>query len=820
MTFYENIQNSFGQEAVLILKQISKIQTKTAKLHNRKIFLLRCRKHGVLPKFLNFNFQHINFKKQHNTTKFSKLLKKFQTQTLSIIISDCISNITINDKIQMSLINQASNLLPENLLENFLEAESNNREKTFQKNKTKLIKKFENLTNTSLNTNNNFSFLFEHEEWIENRTNIIIPDTVNSILSLGPKFSALQKQKQDKTYIEDIIVNLETTIETKNNNEKALIRNKVCNAIKKYQKTNEQKQPIDVELQKRIKETTLFLKQNPNILVLQADKGNKTVIMHKNDYKNKIEDILNDETTYKLLKKNPTAVFQKRNNTLIQEWIEELIIDLPTGSKLKNNNSLAPKIYGLPKIHKTNCPLRPIISFIQSPTYDLSKYLAEKLQNITGKTENNAQDSWKAAEFLKAQTIPEGFILISLDVISMYTNIPIDIALETVEKKWNTLKEHTLLPKCEFIKALTICLKNNYCQFNDKFYQQIKGLPMGSPLSPTIANLVLERLEEDVLKTCDFPVLLYKRYVDDIFCVIPKDSTNSIITKFNNWHNDIQFTIEIEKNNMLAFLDMKIERPEKGGKLILHWYTKPTWSGRYMHFHSNMPMPFKQNVARNLIDRAIALSSPEVRPSALNQVKLTLIKNGYPENMLKSTIKKCVHKFYNKDHHITPKIKEQKTEQNYIAFPYIYQLSESLSGILKPHKITVAHKSKYNLNYLFTKAKTKTEKEKKTHAVYKIPCTNCPGVYIGQTKQYLENRLKAHSSSCNGKNRDSTALKQHHLETGHVFNFQETKILLQERNDKKRLFYEMIAIRNDKNSVNERSDFENLSSIYNEVLTS
>ncbi|VDL91565.1 unnamed protein product [Schistocephalus solidus] len=82
-----------------------------------------------------------------------------------------------------------------------------------------------------------------------------------------------------------------------------------------------------------------------------------------------------------------------------------------------------------------------------------------------------------------------------------------------VKKKENPIG----IPKPHVSEKLKLCFKN-YCQFDDKYYQQVKGIPMGSPISGLLAELVLQRSEEGVLQR--FKPKMYLRYVDGKFVII------------------------------------------------------------------------------------------------------------------------------------------------------------------------------------------------------------------------------------------------------------------------------------------------------------
>lgn len=176
-----------------------------------------------------------------------------------------------------------------------------------------------------------------------------------------------------------------------------------------------------------------------------------------------------------------------------------------------------------------------------------------------------------------------------MDLVSLYTNIPNELLTKIIKEKWNSLKEYTTLNQDIFIEALKLTLNSNYSQHKNKFYQQLDGCAMGSPISSTVAQLVMEYLEEKVLSNTNIPILFLKRYVDDCITAVPENQIDEILNAFNNFHPKLQFTSEVEIELKINFLDMTIIRQEDSDKLTTKWYTKNTWSGRYLNYNSHHP---------------------------------------------------------------------------------------------------------------------------------------------------------------------------------------------------------------------------------------
>jgi len=136
--------------------------------------------------------------------------------------------------------------------------------------------------------------------------------------------------------------------------------------------------------------------------------------------------------------------------------------------------------------------------------------------------------------------------------------------------------------KKEFIIAIQFIINSTYFTFDNVIYRQIFGTPMGSPLSPILADIVMQDLEEKAIKKLDINFPFYYRYVDDILLLTPKSKVNIILNTFNNIHERLKFTVKLEKNRSINFLDLSLL--VKNDALIIDWYRKETNSGRYYRF--------------------------------------------------------------------------------------------------------------------------------------------------------------------------------------------------------------------------------------------
>ena len=128
------------------------------------------------------------------------------------------------------------------------------------------------------------------------------------------------------------------------------------------------------------------LQQDEGLVILPADKGRMTVLLDREEYDCKMIDILSDESTYKKLVVDPTPSLQRKMNKLLLDLKKEGQLPPGTYDHLRCSSGTIPSIYGLPKVHKPNVPLCPIVSFCSSPTYNHSKFLVAIISPLVGKS--------------------------------------------------------------------------------------------------------------------------------------------------------------------------------------------------------------------------------------------------------------------------------------------------------------------------------------------------------------------------------------------------------------------------------------------------
>ena len=199
--------------------------------------------------------------------------------------------------------------------------------------------------------------------------------------------------------------------------------------------------------------------------------------------------------------------------------------------------------------------------------------------------------------------------MISFDVVSLFTNVPLDKTIDIIIKKvYKEKRIKTKIKAGKMRELLYLCTREGHFTFNDETYVQTDGVMMGSPLGSLIANIFMCELETSIIPKLTDSVKLWTRYVDDTFAFVKPTEIENIHRQLNSYDQHIQFTYETETERMLSFLDVMIER--KDTHLETGVYRKKTNSDLYMNWDSHSPRAWKIGTLKNLTRRAIMISSP------------------------------------------------------------------------------------------------------------------------------------------------------------------------------------------------------------------
>lgn len=363
------------------------------------------------------------------------------------------------------------------------------------------------------------------------------------------------------------------------------------------------------------------LMDNVDIIIKEADKGGKLVIMDKTLYIEECYNHLNNIEYYKRTN-DPIWLRNKSNIKVILKklldgrWISQkqfLFLSPPT--------IVRPRIfYMLPKIHKPTHdwpnqnmpPGRPIISDIDSESYNISKYIDFFLKPISNKHNSYIKDSYDFLTKIQKQPIEKDSLLVTFDVASLYTNMNLNRTIAVVKQYFKKYPDPTR-PTEHIINLLKICIKNNDFTFNTDTFIQTKGIAMGKSFAPNLANLYLLDFDDKLSRGFNQTIpKLYYRFLDDGF-LIWNNSIQELLL-FQNYLNNITegITIKFEYNQQyINYLDLTIYKTQIHNNFILssRTYFKPTNTLSLLHRSSFHPKHTFEGIIKSQYNRFYKHSS-------------------------------------------------------------------------------------------------------------------------------------------------------------------------------------------------------------------
>ena len=313
------------------------------------------------------------------------------------------------------------------------------------------------------------------------------------------------------------------------------------------------------------------LEGRKEMIIKPADKGGKIVLWPTQLYIEEANRQLGDNDYYQEQVEDKIPALSMEIETFLTHLLTKGAIDEDYYSFLAPpSNCRTPTFYMLPKIHKEGCPGRPIISGCQSPTVALSQYLDFYLKPIVKETPSYIKDTnhFLRTVFNLQTEIRPGNILVTMDVKSLYTNIPQDLGIQyCLEAMQNFYQGALPLPIQDLEQMLRFILKHNYFEFDKKYYLQIHGTAMGSPFAPNFANIFMHNCESHLLQTApgEKKPLVWKRFIDDIFLVWThgKEALLKFLDHCNQCFPTMKFTAE-HSLEQISFLDTTIYFNEEG----------------------------------------------------------------------------------------------------------------------------------------------------------------------------------------------------------------------------------------------------------------
>ncbi|UYV76031.1 hypothetical protein LAZ67_13002214 [Cordylochernes scorpioides] len=629
---------------------------------------------------------HLNFNKLCETADFippslrirdpvrnpfsSVVIRRAQLHLLSSRIKGCHSNIRFISKSVKGLIFLVSQLLtnPEmaDLLQSITRDIRLQKNDITQRHNSKLhhwIKKY-NFPAYLLET-----YLPQSPQGVVNLSDYVLPSADAEILSLGLKY-----RLPGPSDIPRIIAGVEPALRGLNHQDTHRIRHFVTSTLQR---------PYNIPKPSLAMNRVISrLKRNRDIVITKSDKGSQTVILNTTVYKQKMQNVLDQHSIFSAITEQEHKTSVKNFRLLLLRLKRSQQITKEQYNDFTANLAQIAYIYGLPKIHKPDVPLRPIISYHLSPAYTLSKFLSNFLTPLLQSPpwEYTIANSPSFVSYITSLTPPPG--------MSTFT-------------------------------------------FDTQFFKQTKGSPMGSPLSTVVAEVVMRSLDQWITSRHSSDIFLWRRYIDDTFCLVSEVSASHILSDLNSFHPDIAFTHETENHSVLPFLDTLVIRTPSSFHTTV--YYKNNTPPHHTNFRSHCPTPHKINTVRALTKRIFThCSLPLFQTIEKAKIFSYLSKSGYPTPFI-------LKHMHDPHHNSAPAI-----HRNICSLPFCPQ-SITIARFLRQHGIATYFQNPPNIATLIrhpiTRSSLHASSLRSCGAVYSVSCDQCNATYVGETGRSVAIRM-------------------------------------------------------------------------------
>lgn len=517
-----------------------------------------------------------------------------------------------------------------------------------------------------------------------NKTQREIPEDILIGLSFGWKF--LFPFTTSKSNLHEVLAQIDQCIE-----ESIPVLSQHTVFLESAQLIGNRKEYIeDVNIQwlKFVSERTgIFFINNDDLFATRSDKGGHTVVIYTRDYELAVAKMLNDGDTYATLGRSPLANLvakeTKLMNILKRNFKSQALVTTAYEPKVKQ---LA-RFYGLPKVHKDGFQLRPIVSMINSPGKALGPIFNKMLNCIFPRSAVHIKDSYEMKDFIDTAIIRESDMLVSYDVVSMYTNISRDLVRNLIMSKAAKFFELFGIGRTILIDIIDFLLIDSVVfTASDKMYIQKHGLPMGGSISTTLARIVMDEVVNHVHKVV--PGLSFiKIFVDDTLAAVERGKQLKVLAALNEFHPKMKFTIEEEKDDgTINFLNLTVQRD--GNFMTTNWYRKTFASGRLLNFYSSHKRSTIEATAKGFISTVLQLSDGAFFHTNKEIVRETLRDNSFPDDFIEVFLNKFY--TYMRPTNKTAEEKEmddkRKSETRFRIFPHAICKSRKIKKILHRHK--------------------------------------------------------------------------------------------------------------------------------------
>ena len=745
----------YGERTYAIAKNVETLYQKKMKVEEHIQFLKECKQYNVIPKGLHLKHKTQYHKNHHLLNRTMEQLRNnllhYQQKQRIYLDREINTQVPI---LKLYLNNIQPHRTHEHDIHWINKYDKTPREKLKNKHKRKL----EELIMKQQKTNqNNISLLHATDDTsnVVNKSRFNLKTDHLKILSKGLKYVPTPMSLN----VVDIITNTENSLHSTPKIIKTAAIAEISNFMTKWKKPT--KTNINIHERKLLKE----IKCNKDIIVVQADKGGKMVVMDRQEYITKIEEQLYDTKVYENVN-DPTNKIKHAISVIAQRLFTKKRINEKQKYDFTSIDNL-PTVRGQPKLHKMGTPMRIITCTRSTITSGISRFTFNIIKQLRDTISNCITNTDEFINQINQLKLEDGDNLASLDIKDLFTNVPITQSINIVLERIGQSEAFctSSLTKSDLKELLTICLRNSYFTFNNKFYRQKSGLPMGNILSPLLSDLYIDEYIKNKLTKINGKLW---RYVDDLLIITKMNETDIklYVEELNSLKESIKFTHEFESNKQLNYLDTTLTKNIEETRIDLKWYRKDTATDRLLHYESCHHKSIKVNIIKNMATRITNITkNTQQQNEDLGKLHDMLYKSKYPKHLIESTIQQVLKQNINKNKNnptttteiIQPENKKNDNTYFNLTLPYVPGIE-----VLKRKLIKLNIKLYFSYPKKLQCLTTSNIKPSEKSIIYQIEC-NCGSIYNGETKVGLEARSKQHTKMIEKDDQStSSEMVQHH----------------------------------------------------------
>ncbi|KAM4696110.1 xaa-Pro aminopeptidase 2 [Rhinophrynus dorsalis] len=238
-----------------------------------------------------------------------------------------------------------------------------------------------------------------------------------------------------------------------------------------------------------------------NITIREADKGGAIIVQNTGDYIKEGYRLLGEGDFYMKLTTDPSGEYANMLDSMLKRAFERNIISKEELEFIQVKHHEPAFLYHNPKIHKStsNPPGRPIVAGINSMTSHLSQYIDHFLQEYVVNLPSYIRDSQHVLEKMEEIQWQPGYRWVSMNVVSLYTNIQHHLGIQALAHYLDLDQEKTMAHKEFILRSVLFMLEHNFFIFQGEFFLQCRGTAMGTKFAPSYANLFMGLFEKEYI---------------------------------------------------------------------------------------------------------------------------------------------------------------------------------------------------------------------------------------------------------------------------------------------------------------------------------